>query len=319
MNTSLKISRDFTKAPTKRFASAPVAPEPYVASAALVDAVNLAIFLRRPLLLEGEAGCGKTRLAQAVAYQLGLPFFKWNVRSTSKVAEGLYTYDALLRLHDVQTAKAKLPGNSQRQPADATCYRTFGALGKAFQQTKCPAIVLIDEIDKADIDFPNDLLTVLEKPWSFDVIETGEPTIKANEANLPIVFITSNKEKGNLPAPFLRRCLYHYVEFPNETALREIVASHFPELTDPARADTVTAALARFDTLRERADLYKRPGTSELLDWIHALLGFRGDAPYPAAELANVEKPLPFLEVLFKVRPDWQLFRAPMPSATGSP
>lgn len=156
----------------------PNRPEPYVAPSELIEAVNLAIFLRRPLLLEGEAGCGKTRLARTVAYELGLPYYTWSVRSTSRAQEGLYTYDAILRLHDVHTRQIEAPINvavpSQRDPRNPQHYRKFGALGKAFSLTDCPAVVLIDEIDKADIDFPNDLLTVLDEPWRFDIPETGE-------------------------------------------------------------------------------------------------------------------------------------------------
>ncbi|MDZ8241501.1 MAG: MoxR family ATPase [Nostoc sp. ChiQUE01a] len=221
--------------PQKPHKDSPKHPEPYVVSPELKKAVNLAIYLRRPLLLEGDAGCGKTRLASAVAYELGLPLYRWDVRSTTKAQDGLYEYDAILRLHDVQTQKVEQqsPVNSvgtdkeNRNPANPKDYRRFGALGKAFQLKNCPAVVLIDEIDKADLDFPNDLLTVLDEPWAFNIKETGE-TIRATYPRKdseksdtkidcrPIVIITSNKEKGNLPAPFLRRCLYHYVDFPND-------------------------------------------------------------------------------------------------------
>jgi MoxR-like ATPase len=330
MATTLTFTSDWNKTPETRHDGSPTEPEPYVAKPPLVETVNLAIHLRRPLLLEGEAGCGKTRLARAVAYQLGLPYYFWPVRSTSKVTEGLYTYDAILRLHDVQTLKAgpsywpwlrlkPLPatGNGggaagrMRNPSDPTCYREFGALGKAFQQRECPAVVLIDEIDKADIDFPNDLLTILDKPWEFRVAETGEPPIKAHEDCLPIVFITSNKEKGNLPAPFLRRCLYHFIEFPVEQ-LREIVVAHYPHLADKAHEELVGEALKRFKEVRDRTDLYKKPGTSELLDWFAVLSGFKGRT-YPHADLADRAKPMPFPEVLFKVKADWQRFRTATP------
>lgn len=217
------------KRPSIPHPDSPKKIEPYIAPDELIDAVNLAIFLRRPLLLEGEAGCGKTRLALAVAYELGLPFYRWDIRSTTKAQEGLYEYDAILRLHDVQTQKAKLENNNQykgntKNPDIPEDYLTFGAIGKAFRSDE-RAVVLIDEIDKADIDFPNDLLTVLDEPWEFKIRETGE-TITAKSDCQPIVIITSNKEKGNLPAPFLRRCIYYYVKFPNNPdALQKLLTS----------------------------------------------------------------------------------------------
>jgi hypothetical protein len=201
--TPYTFTTDPTRKPANLHADAPKTPEPYIAGDDLIQAVNLAIFLHRPLLLEGEAGCGKSMLARAVAYDLGLPFYRWDVRSTSKAQEGLYTYDAVLRLHDVQTAKldADRPvaaDRPRRDPSDPTHYRSFGALGKAFALTTCPAVVLIDEIDKADVDFPNDLLGVLDEPWRFTIHETGE-TITAT--HYPIIIVTSNKEKGNCPPP----------------------------------------------------------------------------------------------------------------------
>ena len=192
-------------------------PEPYLASEELVTAVNLAIFLQRPLLLEGEAGCGKTRLASAVAHELGYPLYRWNIRSTTRYQEGLYEYDALMRLHDVNLLKElgeqSVEGGRTIDPRDVNNYLDLKELGKAFEED-CPAVVLIDEIDKADLDFPNDLLTVLEAPYEFTIRETGR-TVTAKHP--PIVIITSNKEKGNLPAPFLRRCVYHFIEFPNQS------------------------------------------------------------------------------------------------------
>jgi MoxR-like ATPase len=185
------ILPDNQRPPQGRHPDAPKTPEPYVATEELVTAVNLAIYLRRPLLLEGDAGCGKSRLARHVAHELGLPLYEWFVRSTSRAQDGLYTYDSILRLHDVhlrqfearpapradaqpaRTAKGRDP----EQPMD---YVAFGPLGKAFRLRECPAVVLIDEIDKADIDFPNDLLTVLDKPWKFDIREADEPDVEAN-------------------------------------------------------------------------------------------------------------------------------------------
>lgn len=296
--------------------------EPYIAPDELIDAVNLAIFLRRPLLLEGEAGCGKTRLAIAIAYELGLPFYRWDIRSTTKAQEGLYEYDAILRLHDVQTQKLEtsnqnqFKGDNQRNPSNPKDYRTFGAIGKAFDSEK-PAVVLIDEIDKADIDFPNDLLTVLDEPWEFKIRETGE-RITANTDSQPIVIITSNKEKGNLPAPFLRRCIYYYVKFPNDTVeLQKIVDIHYQhkqeketkeKLASPNN-ELVEQAAKLFLKIREDKGLFKIPGTSEFLDWLDALYRCQTKQnpkpPYPVDKLKEGEK-IPYRELIFKIRQDWQ-------------
>ncbi len=275
--------------------------EPYIASDDLKQAVNLAIYLRRPLVLEGEPGCGKTRLAQAVAHELGLPFYGWYVRSTSKATEGLYTYDALARLHDVQLSQRGLA--AKRDPAEATPYRTFGALGKAFQIRERPAVVLIDEIDKADLDFPNDLLAVLDE-WKFDIPETGETIALTDGGCKPIVIITSNRETGDLPAPFLRRCLYHYVNFPDDDALRRIIAEHARvKKSAPPETPLINAAIGRFRQLRS-LKLHKDPGTSELLDWLSALQHFAA-RPYAAKQLDDPAAPLPYPEVLLKLKADW--------------
>lgn len=292
---------------------------PYIASDELIEAVNLAIHLNRPLLLEGEAGSGKSQLARYVASALGLPFYSWPVRSTSSAQDGLYTYDAILRLHDVHVAT--LPGkrpSADRDPQDPMHYVRWGALGKAFQCQECPAVVLIDEIDKADIDFPNDLLTVLDDPREFRVHEADLPPIRAEHP--PIVIITSNKEKGNLPAPFLRRCIYSYIRFPADTArLKEILAIHqqHAAASETVPADITQAAVERFLALRERDDLFKKPGTSELLDWLQALIRLvsRGDARSLeereiklADQLRDLETSLPCPEVLLKLRADWQRY-----------
>jgi len=246
--------------PEKHYPQSPREPEPYICSEELAAVVNLAIFLRRPLLLEGEAGCGKTRLAKAVAYELGLPFYPWYVHSTSKAQEGLYSYDYILRLHDVQVNQIQKE-SSTRDPKNPMAYRKFGALGDAFRSTDCPAILLIDEIDKADVDFPNDLLSVLDQ-WEFNIPETGE-SIKVSQDNLPIIFITSNKEKGNLPDPFLRRCIYHYIKFPSEKdILCRIIQAHDLDGKGKAEKETVQAAINRFLMIREDTGLHKRPGTS---------------------------------------------------------
>lgn len=296
-------------------AESPREPEPYIATEELKEAVNLAIYLGRPLLLEGEAGCGKTRLARAVAYELGLPLYTWNVRSTSKAQEGLYTYDSILRLHDVQVERlasddkeATDNGRKKRDPKNASDYVKLGALGRAFQLKECPAVVLIDEIDKADLDFPNDLLTVLDDPWEFDITETDDPPVRA--AHPPIVIITSNKEKGNLPAPFLRRCIYYFIKFPDDEArLREIIKVHYEIQGESAPEDALTGAAAdRFLKLRGEGNLYKKPGTSEFLDWLEALYKFKSE-PY-SAEMLAPEQRLPYPELLFKLRADWQRHQA---------
>ncbi|MCE2889223.1 MAG: AAA family ATPase [Pseudanabaena sp.] len=291
--------------PSTAHPDAPKQPEPYIAGDPLIKAVNLAIFLRRPLLLEGEAGCGKTRLASDVAYDLGLPLYRWDIRSDTKAQEGLYKYDAILRLHDVQTREVN--PDAKRNPSDATKYRDFGALGKAFLVDDRPAVVLIDEIDKADVDFPNDLLAVLDDPWSFEVRETQEPPIIAKHK--PIVIITTNKEKSNLPAPFLRRCIYHFVEFPKDK-LKEIVEIHYQVKKEKApSANLIDAAVSRFTAIREAQNLFKSPGTSEFLDWLNALQKFDAQ-PYTAKELAKPEHPIPYRELLFKIKQDWQKYAA---------
>lgn len=276
-------------------------PEPYVPHPDLIKSVNLSIFLKRPLLLEGEAGSGKSRLAHAVAYELGLPLYIWTVRSNSKAKDGLYSYDAVLRLHDVQVRQASMDSNTERDPSNPKNYRTFGALGSAFIQDDSPAVVLIDEIDKADIDFPNDLLTVLEEPRTFSIPETGEE-IQAKHA--PIVIITSNKEKGNLPKPFLRRCIYYFVEFPDteEQLTRIINLHHQNKHGAEASEELLKRAIPLFLDIR-RNPMQKPPGTSELLDWIEALHYFDG-ALSPGILPESVSKDIPYPELLYKLRTD---------------
>lgn len=315
----LEFTGDLTRKPENPHPDSLRKPEPYVVSPELKKAVNLAIYLRRPLLLEGDAGCGKTRLASAVAYELGLPLYRWDIRSTTKAQDGLYEYDAILRLHDVQTQKVapvELVAEGEiddgedevrinRNPANAKHYRKFGALGKAFRLQDCPAVVLIDEIDKADLDFPNDLLAVLDDPWEFKIKETGE-TVTATEK--PIVIITSNKEKGNLPAPFLRRCLYHYLDFPNNLErLAEIVDKHYQLSGEAApSSDLVRMAINRFLNVWNEGGLFKKPGTSELLDWLKALHTF-DSKPYSSKQLEK-DKLLPYRELLFKLQQDWKKY-----------
>ena len=323
-NKRLEFKAKPDRRPENSHKDSPKHPEPYVVSDELKKAVNLAIYLRRPLLLEGDAGCGKTRLASAVAYELGLPLYRWDVRSTTKAQDGLYEYDALLRLHDVQTQKVKQSSPVEsteteededeirvnHNPANPKHYRKFGALGKAFRLNDCPAVVLIDEIDKADLDFPNDLLAVLDEPWEFTIKETGE-TITATIEPIdcrPIVIITSNKEKGNLPAPFLRRCLYHYLDFPNdEKLLQEIIEKHYQIRKEtPPPTDLANTAIARFLDVWNKGGLFKKPGTSEFLDWLKALHTFEAE-PYNASQLAQ-NKLLPHRELLFKLQQDWKKY-----------
>ena len=308
---------DSSRRPADPHRDSPRKPEPYVISDSLREAINLAIYLRRPLLVEGEAGCGKTRLARAVAYELGLPFYPWYIRSSSKAQEGLYSYDALARLHDVQLRQFDLASAAEtstagqprrRDPLNSREYILPGPLGQAFALRDRPAVVLIDEIDKADIDFPNDLLSVLDDPWEFKIPEINA-TVRASHDCLPIVIITSNKEKGNLPLPFLRRCLYYFIDFPdNEERLKAIVEAHFGGQAKSPSGDLVTAAVRRFLSLRADPSLYKKPGTSELLDWITALHHFRPTAP----QLLEAASPPPFRELLLKLRVDWQKY-APTP------
>ncbi len=226
----------------------------YVATDDLKIAVNAAVTLERPLLIKGEPGTGKTVLAAEVARALGAPLLEWHVKSTTKAAQGLYEYDAVARLRDSQLGDPKVK--------DIKNYIRRGKLWEAFTAAERP-VLLIDEIDKADIEFPNDLLQELDR-MEFFVYETGE-TIKATAR--PVVLITSNNEK-ELPDAFLRRCFFHYIKFPNPETMRAIVDVHFPGL----KGRLVKEALSLFYELREVPGLKKKPSTSELLDWIKLLL-----------------------------------------------
>jgi MoxR-like ATPase len=268
---------------------------PYLPDEELIEAVNLAIFLERPLLLKGEPGCGKTRLATAVAYELGLPLETWYIKSTTQAKDGLYSYDAVTRLRDAQLAAAGRIIKDEDIPriSDSATYVKWGPLGRAFQNNQ-RTVVLIDEIDKADIDFPNDLLLELDQQ-KFIVDETGEEvTAKAP----PIVFITSNDEK-DLPDAFLRRCLFHYVEFPTPERLIEIINSHFPD----SQQQLIAKAVIRFLKLRDemgkdKGEAGKKVSTSELIDWFKVL------KRYPEDEiLVKLDGKLPYAGVLLKT---WQ-------------
>ncbi len=228
--------------------------ERYVATEDLTVAVNAAVTLQRPLLVKGEPGTGKTMLAIEVAKSLGVPIIEWHIKSTTKAQQGLYEYDAVSRLRDSQLGDERVK--------DIRNYIRRGKLWEAFEMEVRP-VLLIDEIDKADIEFPNDLLQELDR-MEFFVYETGE-TIKAR--NRPIVIITSNNEK-ELPDAFLRRCFFHYIKFPDTETMRAIVDVHFPGL----KGRLVAEALKIFYDLREVPGLKKKPSTSELLDWIKLLL-----------------------------------------------
>src|SRR5213079_1983992 len=226
----------------------------YVATDDLKVAVNAAVTLRRPLLVKGEPGTGKTILAHEIAAALGAPLIEWHVKSTTKAHQGLYEYDAVARLRDGQLGDERVH--------DIANYIRKGKLWEAFTAPQLP-VLLIDEIDKADIEFPNDLLQELDR-MAFDVYETGE-TVTAKER--PIVVITSNNEK-ELPDAFLRRCFFHYIRFPDADTMRAIIEVHFPGI----KQRLVAEALKLFYEIREVPGLKKKPSTSELLDWLKLLM-----------------------------------------------
>lgn len=226
----------------------------YIATDALKLAVNAARTLQKPLLIKGEPGTGKTLLAEQVSSSLGMRLITWHIKSTTKAQQGLYDYDAVSRLRDSQLGDEKV--------YDIANYIKQGKLWEAFASDE-RVVLLIDEIDKADIEFPNDLLHELDK-MSFYVYETGE-TVTAKQR--PVIIITSNNEK-ELPDAFLRRCFFHYIEFPDEATMRQIIAVHFPQI----RETLVSEALQMFFKLRNVAGLKKPPSTSELIDWLTLLM-----------------------------------------------
>ncbi|QOX62257.1 MoxR family ATPase [Anoxybacterium hadale] len=254
----------------------------YIVSPELKDAVNISIALQKPLLIKGEPGTGKTMLAEAIASALDKELIIWNIKSTTKAQDGLYLYDTVQRLYDSQFGDGDV--------RDIHRYIKLGKLGEAFLADE-QSVLLIDEIDKADLEFPNDLLWELDR-MEFYINETKE-TIRAKHR--PIVIITSNAEK-ELPDAFLRRCIFHYIEFPGPEKMTEIVDVHFPDLCKKI----LDQALEAFYRLREMNDLQKKPGTSELLDWMQALTL----SGIPVVKI----KELPFLGVLLKKNQDMDTF-----------
>lgn len=261
----------------------------YLASEALKMAVNAAIVLEKPLLIKGEPGTGKTELAEAVASHLGTELIAWHIKSTTKAQQGLYEYDAVARLRDSQLGDPRV--------GEISHYIRRGKLWQAFTADQRP-VLLIDEIDKADIEFPNDLLQELDR-MEFDVYETGE-RIKARQR--PVVIITSNNEK-ELPDAFLRRCFFHYIRFPDKAEMQAIVKLHYPDLKESLLGE----AMDLFFELREVEGLRKKPSTSELLDWIRLLLA--DDIAPEAMRTREPGKLVPALYgALLKTEQDLHLF-----------
>ncbi|MDM8554922.1 MoxR family ATPase [Desulfococcaceae bacterium HSG7] len=303
---------------------------PYIPSDELVEAVNLAIYLKRPLFIKGEPGCGKTKLARDVAYELKLPYYSWTIKSTSRAQDGLYNYDAVGRLHDTQLIKliyeARLAeyqiatGSENNKPLGIPIdispdelekkYITYGSLGLAFRNEQ-RTVVLIDEIDKADIDFPNDLLLELDE-LRFTVKELKNKEIAANE-NPPIIIITSNDEdEGGLSEPFLRRCVFHYIKFPDRERLTEIMKFHFPESVE--REELLDGIIGFVLELRQEMSKNpqqsrKKVSTSELLDWYKALQHNISDDNQIIKKLS--EKEFLYPGVLIKNWEDYQRYVTP--------
>ena len=256
----------------------------YVASEELMASVNVAVALQKPLLIKGEPGTGKTMLAQAVAKSLGKELIIWNIKSTTKAQDGLYMYDTIQRLYDGQFGEAGVD--------DIAHYIKLGKLGEAFEAQE-QVVLLIDEIDKADLEFPNDLLWELDQ-MEFYIHETKR-TVKAKQR--PIVIITSNAEK-ELPDAFLRRCIFHYIDFPDEALMEEIVRTHYPDVEDKLLKNAMTV----FYNIRALRDIRKKPSTSELIDWINALQigGISAD---------EIRAKLPFVGVVVKKDEDLETVR----------
>ena len=259
----------------------------YVISDSLRNAVNVSIALGKPLLIRGEPGTGKTQLAHSIARGLAKRLIAWNIKSTTKAQEGLYVYDTVQRLNDSRFG--------DRDVADIRQYMKLGKLGQSFASPE-QVVLIIDEVDKADIEFPNDLLNELDE-MSFYITEVDE-TIKA--IHRPITVITSNAEK-ELPDAFLRRCIFHYIEFPDTELMEEIVRVHFPDIKN----GLLREALNTFYKLRAVDDFRKKPSTSELIDWIQALIS--GGIP-----LEKISSEIPFVGTLLKKETDYDLFMSRM-------
>ena len=253
--------------------------EEYIASDELIRSVNIAAALKKPLLLKGEPGTGKTMLAEAIAKSLGMELLIWNIKSTTRAQDGLYVYDTVQRLYDSQFGTEGVN--------DIGKYIRLGKLGEAFKREK-QTVLLIDEIDKADLEFPNDLLWELDK-MEFYIPETGE-TVQATVR--PIVIITSNAEK-ELPDAFLRRCIFHYIAFPDASMMERIIKAHYPDLEQKL----IDGVLEAFYKIRDIRGLQKKPSTSEVLDWIQALS--IGGIP-----VKKLEREIPFAGVLLKKTED---------------
>ncbi len=262
----------------RRFAGTPT----YLTSESLEAAVNCALALERPLLVKGEPGTGKTLLAEAIAQALEMPLIHWPVKSTTRAQDGLYIYDTVQRLYDARFGE----GNVK----DIRTYIKQGPLGRAFSAAT-PQVLLIDEVDKADLEFPNDLLHELDR-MRFQVFETGDEVIAKQR---PVVIITSNNEK-ELPDAFLRRCVFHFIDFPDQELMKRIVRVHHPKIDD----ELIDQAVVKFYELREVPRLRKRPSTSELIDWI-AVLQRAGIGK------ERFVRELPFLGVLLKKEQDVEL------------
>lgn len=256
----------------------------YVASEQLMASVNVAIALQKPLLIKGEPGTGKTMLAEAVAKSLGKKLIIWNIKSTTKAQDGLYMYDTIQRLYDGQFGEEGVD--------DIAHYIKLGKLGEAFEAEE-QVILLIDEIDKADLEFPNDLLWELDQ-MEFYIHETKR-TVKAKHR--PIVIITSNAEK-ELPDAFLRRCIFHYIDFPDEALMEEIVRTHYPDVEE----HLLKNAMDVFYSIRALRDIRKKPSTSELIDWINAM-------QIGGISAEEIRAKLPFIGVVVKKDEDLETVR----------
>ncbi|MBR1852983.1 MAG: MoxR family ATPase [Lachnospiraceae bacterium] len=256
----------------------------YVASEELMASVNIAMALKKPLLIKGEPGTGKTMLAEAVAKALGKRLIIWNIKSTTKAQEGLYVYDTIQRLYDGQFGEEGVD--------DIARYIKLGKLGEAFDSEE-QVVLLIDEIDKADLEFPNDLLWELDQ-MEFYINETKR-TVKAKHR--PIVIITSNAEK-ELPDAFLRRCIFHYIDFPDKELMEEIVRVHFPDVEEHLLAQ----AMEVFYNIRDMRDIRKKPSTSELIDWVNAL-------QIGGISAHTIRSALPFIGVVVKKDEDMELVK----------